>query len=568
MSEFIDLERLFGAARPADAPVALRDGQMIDFAMFQTRAAQWRDAFARVDGDRVALYFEDSAEFAAALFGAWHAGKQAVLPADVLLDTQQRLSTLVAAVAGDWPATTAIPRVNVSDHDHAKSRTWRELDAATIALHVFTSGSTGVPSLISKRFGQLSAEARALEACFGAHAGHGCVYATVTHQHLYGLSFRVLWPLASGRPFAAQRMVFPEDLVAALDAARDAVLIASPAHLKRLPEQLDWTQAQSALTAVFSSGGPLPDDALPLADRLFKRRPFEVYGSSETGAIAWRQRCGDASASSSWQALPGMQTRIADENLQLRAAWLDSADWETSADLVAATENGFELLGRADRIVKIEEKRVSLDAIERALCESGLVTDARALVLPGERTRIGVVALPSVDAWQLHDARGRGVLIDLLRRVLADGLEAVALPRHWRFPWALPSNATGKTTQAALLALFDPRRPHARLLERSAEVATLLIDVAANSPYFDGHFADVPILAGVTQIDWSILFARELFAVPGEFVRIDALKFHHWIGAGARIQLSLRCVDGVIAFQIQSDAGAHASGRIVFKALA
>ena len=78
--------------------------------------------------------------------------------------------------------------------------------------------------------------------------------------------------------------------------------------------------------------------------------------------------------------------------------------------------------------------------------------------------------------------------------------------------------------------------------------------------------ADAPILPGVAQIDWAILFARELFAMPTQFAGLEAIKFHDWIGAGASVTLSLqRSADDVVAFRIGSDKGAHASGRILFR---
>ena len=50
------------------------------------------------------------------------------------------------------------------------------------------------------------------------------------------------------------------------------VLIASPAHLKRLPDHLDWRGAARMLRAVFSSGGPLaPETALAMGSLLGKR---------------------------------------------------------------------------------------------------------------------------------------------------------------------------------------------------------------------------------------------------------------------------------------------------------
>lgn len=562
MAEFVDLNALLAHGRVADAALAWRTGRTLDFSWFASTAAAWRDAFAGVAGERVALYFEDSAEFAAALFGAWHAGKQAVLPADVLPDTRHRLRTLVAAVAGDFPVDAALPRLHAGALANATAP-WTMLDPGAIAVHVFTSGSTGAPTLIAKTIAQLCAETRALDAAFAARIGRGCVHASVTHQHLYGLAFRLLWPLAAGRPFAATRLQFPEDLAAALAATPDAVLITSPAQLKRLPEQIDWARARSHLSAVFSSGGPLPETALPLCARVLGRVPIEIYGSSETGAVAWRER--RAALDAPWQPLPGLELRIAEQQMELRAPWIAGSDWQRSADRVAARDGGFDLLGRGDRIVKIEEKRVSLQGIEHTLAASGLVAEVRALVLSGERERIGVVVVPSEAGWQRHDREGRRALANALRNLLVGTLETVVLPRHWRFPWALPTNATGKTSEAALSRLFDPRRPHARLLEHGADAATLRIEVAASSPFFDGHFAGAPILPGVTQIDWVIRFARELFALPAEFARIEHLKFHDWIGAGTEITLTLERAgaDG-IGFRIASAERAHASGRVRF----
>lgn len=563
MAELFALHELLARGRDVDAPVAMRDRAVLRYAEFATCAAHWRQAFVQVAGARVALYFEDSAEFAAALLGAWHAGKDVVLPADVLPDTLRRLQPLVDAAAGDLPEQSVLPRVQRCA-EGSETTTWSPLDPTCTLLYVFTSGSTGQPKLIPKRLAQLEREIAALETAFAARIGRGCVHASVTHQHMYGLPFRLLWPLASGRVFAARRTVFPEDMVRALEASPDGVLITSPAHLKRLPEQLDWTRARTSMRALFSSAGPLPDAALPLCDRVFGQRPIEIYGSSETGAVAWRRR--DIDVATAWQPLPGMQVRIEGDALSLRADWLENAGWQCGADRVVPRGEGFELLGRSDRIVKIEEKRVSLATIERALCDSGLVEEARALLLPGERARLAAVVVPSAAGWQLHDHDSRRALGERLRSVLADMVEAVALPRHWRFPWAMPVNASGKTTEAALLALFDARRPQARLLQHTPDAATLQIEVAANSPYFDGHFAGSPILPGVTQVDWVIRFAHELFALPPNFARLENAKFHDWIGADTRIELALqRTAADSLAYRISSAAGLHASGRILFR---
>ncbi|WP_239683740.1 AMP-binding protein [Stenotrophomonas maltophilia] len=130
---------------------------------------------------------------------------------------------------------------------------------------------------------QLAREVDALQAAFGAQLEGVQVHGTVSHQHIYGLLFRVLWPLAAGRLIHPRRF-FHEDLVGAL-AGTDTVLVATPAHLKRLPEQLDWASLHGRLRAVFSSGGPLPEEAARQVRQWLGVAPTEVYGSSETGGI-------------------------------------------------------------------------------------------------------------------------------------------------------------------------------------------------------------------------------------------------------------------------------------------
>ncbi|ANB19370.1 AMP-binding protein [Dokdonella koreensis] len=552
---FIALDRLLAEGRAPDHPVALRAGTVLTFADFAAAAAAWRTCFAAAARTDAALYFEDSFDFAAALFGAWHAGTRVWLPADTLPATRARLDACVGAWAGDVPAALA-PRT-------AAAADWNTLDPDWDGLAVYTSGSSGEPVAIGKRLRQVFDEAATLEQAFPALGPAAVVEATVSHQHIYGLLFRVLWPLAAGRPFATARLAFPEDIVAALG-RRPAVLVASPAHLKRLPPNLPWDAARTQLRGLFSSGGPLPAEALPDCRRLLGRAPTEVYGSSETGGIAWRRR--EDTDEAPWQPLPGVAIRIDADQLWVRSPHLADTDWQPSADRARAEGAGFVLLGRSDRIAKIEEKRISLDAIEHALATDDRVEAARLVVLPGARSQIGAVVVPSAAGWACLDAHGRRAFNTALRDALAGHVEASARPRRWRATWALPVNSQGKTTEAALLALFDPRRPFARLLTRDACQARLRLVADATLPWFDGHFPQAPILPGVTQVDWAIGFGRELFALPARFEGLEALKFQQVIVPGADLLLELEFVPerGQLAFRLGSAAGAHASGRIVF----
>jgi len=529
---------------------------------FVARASAWRQAFLGAPGKRWALHVESPAEFAAALFGAWHAGKHVVLPGDTRPETLAVLNGQVDGMAGDLPHGLQ-PLAAVVPIE------WPPLDVQDTWLTLFTSGSTGTPSAIVKRLAQLDAEVHALEQAFGAlMPADSRLLTTVSHQHIYGLLFTVLWPLAAGRPLPASRLAFHEELVAACaEESAPAVLVSSPAHLKRMPEALDWRATRGVVRAVFSSGGPLPAEAASDVLRHIGLSPIEVFGSSETGGIAWRQR---ATRDDRWTPLPGVAWRLDDGFLAVRSAHLADDGWQVCADrALPASDGGFVLAGRADRIVKIEEKRVSLTAIEQRLALSPLVREARALVIDtAVGTRVGVVVVLGDEGQAMRDGAGRQAVIATLRRHLADSVDPVALPRRWDFPAALPCNAQGKTTEAMLRELFRRSIPAVRWLEADDTSATAELDIAEDLAIFDGHFPGAPIVPGVAQVDWVMALAPQRLAVPPRqrFARLDVLKFQAVIRPGATVRLAITWQPDAwaLAFRLTSDAGSHASGKIVF----
>ncbi|HJW10419.1 MAG TPA: AMP-dependent synthetase, partial [Albitalea sp.] len=319
--------------------------------------------------------------------------------------------------------------------------------------------------------------------------------------------------------------------------------------------------------AVLSSGGPLPGEAAQQAAQCFGAAPIEIFGSSETGGIAWRQRSLHADC---WQPLPQVEWRIEDDLLAVRSPFLPDANWFVTADRVRADADGsFVMQGRVDRIVKIEEKRVSLSAIERRLAESPLVAEARVLALAaGAGQRVAAVVVASDAGRTLLAAQGRRALNDALRTWLVDSVERIALPRRWRHVDALPHNAQGKTTEAALAALFDDGMPAVHWVERSATQASAEFHVDVDDPAFEGHFPAAAILPGVIQLDWAIRCAREAFALAAPVAGLEVLKFQQPVQPGAQLSFSLQWKPEAraMSFRITSAAGAHASGRVLFEA--
>lgn len=572
MSEPVDLLSVLSAPQPSDRIVGWRENEPVLRNEFLSRVRAWQTLLAESQGRNFALYVNDSIEFAGALLGAWQAGKTIYLPADTLPATCAALQQHVDGYLGEFDAHWT-PLAPANDCDASGQEKFHRFAADFTGLIVHTSGSTGAAQAIPKCLRQMADEVATLEGLFGARLGTADIVATVSHQHIYGLLFKVLWPLSTGRAIHAYSFAYPEQLALVI-ASRDCALVSSPAHLKRLPDNPAWMNAAQRLHAIFSSGGPLPLDVALDAERLLGQAPIEVYGSSETGGIAWRQR--HAQSDDSWTPLTGVAWRIAEDDgvLEVQSPHLPDANWFRLSDCaVSAEDNRFLLRGRTDRIVKIEEKRISLDAVETRLLASPLVADARVLVRDGKRQRIAAFVVLSIEGRERLIQAGKVDFNRLLRDWLSHSVELVALPRIWRYLEELPVNAQGKITHAELMAVLDEtplpiKMPHERLLEKSDERAVFELTAPSDLLYFSGHFPGAPVLPGVVQIDWAIAYGRRCFDLPPVFLGINALKFQQVIPPEVPVTLELihEQAKSCLTFKLSSQAGPHGSGRILFGA--
>jgi len=581
MPDFIDMLALPYVARADDHLIGWRHHHAVSNAQFGIDAAQWRQLLAGHSGRNFALFMHDTIAFSAALFGAWQAGKTVYLPSDTLPDTCKALAANVDGFIGDF-AHEWKPLETPSLNAESPAPTVADvatLDGDFIGLVVYTSGSTGAAQAIPKKLSQMSNEVATLDALFGARVGNADIVSTVSHQHIYGLLFKVLWPICAGRAIHAHSAFFPEDL-AAIAPQRPWLLLSSPAHLKRLPEspvQPDITHLQ----AIFSSGGPLFPDVAAATYQQFGHSPIEIYGSSETGGIAWRQPLPGIARDDSWLPMPHVDVRLNIEHdcLEVRSPHLPDSGWLRMADRVEFSDGQkFTLRGRADRIVKLEEKRISLDQIERLLLTSPLAAEARVMLhqAPGQRDRIAAFVVLAAAGRDVLEQQGKLALNTKLRAVLTDAIESVALPRMWRYLDAMPANTQGKTTLAALTALLEeqqvpasassrPLLPEHTLIQRTDTQVTLQLYVPENLLYFEGHFPEAPILPGVAQVNWALELGRQYLPLPNDCVGMQALKFQRVIVPGATVSLELEhdMQKSALAFRLHSADGQHASGRIL-----
>ena len=443
---WLPIARLLATGREADHPVAQRGGEVLRYRSFAAAVAEVAARLGAGRWRRAVLLIEDSWLFAVGFLAALHAGLTVVLPHHkVAAQAATAADPEALALDACWFGQSAIAAVE------PVGAAFSPLDPARCQVGFFTSGSTGMPKLVMRSLAGLQAELDIFQSMWGGTSGCGLVRATVSHQHLYGLTFKVLWPLSVGRPFATETHEIWEAVLALLD--DETMLVSSPAHLTRMTG-LAALPPERQPRRVFSAGAVLPQAASREAMALLGVAPTEIFGSTETGAIATRS---DADAATPWRLLPGIAIRIGeDRRLTLRSPAIDSDDacWYRTEDLVAPAEGGFHFLGRADRMVKIEGKRGDLPALERELELSGWAEAAAVLVLPGIRPSLAAVVVPNAAAQQQLRDIGAFRFARRLRRQLAAAHGPAGLPRQWRFVDALPAARMGKRSEADLRSLF------------------------------------------------------------------------------------------------------------------
>lgn len=516
------IETLLGA--DPEQRLFLNDGQWINAG--DVRAAAMRVA-ARVraaNDDTIFLHVLSASNFVAGLLAAASAGKTIALPAHA---QSAYLAEIGCAEADLITDDAFVGNGGESAIDIAKRDP---------LLLFFTSGSTGTPKRVDKNLSRLETEARALDSLWGAEASH--VTTTVSHQHIYGMLFRIVWPLLSGRTSDDQAATYWEDLDGRLAAS---TLISSPAHLSRLPPRADLFNPPPNL--IFSSGQLLAPAAAQACNAAFGKPVTEVLGSTETGGIAWRRQ---TIADAPWTPLPGVVVSVdADAALSVRSPFLQTDAPQVTGDNAALDADGrFRLQPRGDRVVKIDGKRVSLTRVEEALARLPEIETAAAFNLPDHKDALAAIVVLTEQGKARLAQDGAFRLSRALRAAASDTLEPPERPKRWRFVDTIPTDSQGKRVLAPLRALFaetDPLAPLTLDVRGQTDTeAELHFTLPPELIFFEGHFPNRPILPGVAQAHLAVLIAKKLWGDWPSDANLARLKFRRVLFPHDKVVLRLK----------------------------
>jgi len=402
----------------------------------------------------VALAVEDRAVLAAALLAALASGTVLALPhsfSQTALQQMQEATGFSSAIVdhGFKKQKSGLPEhTQCISFEPGLEKCVLPVECMTVEqelLTLFTGGSTGTPKIWSKSVKNIFGEALYMADRYQIN-DTDIIAATVSPYHIYGLLFSVLIPLVCSARVLGETPSFPAEIAHLVEQESASILVSVPAHYRVLKGRPLGESVKQA----FSSAGMLAEEDSLDFSRCNSIGVVEVYGSTETGGIATRNRAADQK---NFYPLNPVEWQIKDERLYVRSPFL-SLDLATnpdgfflSGDRVQNKGDGsFSLHGRADAICKVAGVRVDLDEIRDLLQQQPNVKECVVVPLFDEGGRGNRIAAL---------LRGQDVDICALQKYLSHFLEPAAQPKRIKVVPAIPVTANGKYDREAIAALLS-----------------------------------------------------------------------------------------------------------------
>ena len=238
-------------------------------------------------------------------------------------------------------------------------------------LLFFTSGSSGFPIGAFKTKENLQNEVKSLQKLI-KHKKIKRVVVTVPFVHIYGVLAGLLLPMALYEiTLVIKEDFFPYELLEEVKTA-DTLVITSPIFIKALAKLTEDVNLQKTL--FISSTAPLSIEDIALFEDKYSTNIVQLFGSTETGGIAYK-----LGRSKQWRPLESVTIDTEDDRLCVKSQFIsdyllkDKLEKVTqpykTEDIIKLSDNGFELIGRSNKLIKIAGKRISAMQIEKILEE-------------------------------------------------------------------------------------------------------------------------------------------------------------------------------------------------------
>jgi len=411
------------------------------------------------------------------------------------------------------------------------------------AVVLYTSGSTGAPQPHAKTWGSLVRAAQAALQRLPVERGSALLGA-VPAQHMWGFEMTVMLPLQAGCAVDAGCPLLPADIAAAL--ARLPVprwLVATPLHLQAC---LAAGQHMPAFSGVLCATATLSPELALAVEQACGGALWEIYGSTETGAMATRQ----PSRETRFRTMQGVTLQAQTGQTLARGGQLDAP--VALGDLIELHDaTTFTLRGRTSDLVKIAGKRGSLAALNAELSRVPGVLDCAFWLrdAPGEQRVAAFAVAPGLAVPQ--------IIAELRKRV-----DSVFLPRPLVLVAALPRDRTGKLSQESVRELAARHG----LAAAGAEGAAGWQQVPHAHPALPHHFPGDPIVPGVWLLSLVEREARQRFGAALQVCGVPDARFRRVLRPGEPYRIEItRVASDRLEFTVESRRARIADGTLTVR---
>lgn len=408
-----------------------------------------------------------------------------------------------------------------------------------------TSGSSGVIKTVKKSYEALMAEANDLAEFFKIPSD-AIFVSTVSAEHMYGSTFTVMLPKVLGCKVDEERVFYPEDM----KDYEKFVFVSTPSFLEKLAKYKFNFKHKPLI--IFSAGAKLDDNVFEYLEGI-SHKVIEIYGSTEAGTIAYRP-----SSKMNFKFLDNVKY----ENGKLKSPFFDEPEIILDDDL-EFFDDGFRIKGRNDRIVKIQEKRISLDAVESLLNSNDLIEKSYCLKL---NDKLCAAVVLNSRGREILEKKGKLELIKILKpNILFDNAGISVRCKKWRFLYDLPVNKRGKVNGERIREIFSTNVTYPYVIESciNSENARFELIFPHESNFFKGHFTNFPILPGVVQLFFVKEFIKDAFNLDFVPQKVKKVKFSSIIKPDEKVCLSLKKTDKAVEYQFKNKEKVFSSGTFV-----
>lgn len=419
------------------------------------------------------------------------------------------------------------------------------IDANNIIINFFTSGSTEQAKNIQKSLTNLIEEGQDVTIALNLANKNLEVKSSTTFCHLFGMTFGLMFPLCNKYVIDTERVLYPEDLN-----IKNCFFVSTPAFLSALKKHsLPFVINPNYIIA---AGAKLTDEIF----RYFEKNSavIEIYGSTETGVIAYRNTAQDKKLT----IFPNV--KIENKNTIISKYIYGFKTMIT--DDIEVDSNKIKVNGRKDRIVKIYDKRVSLEFVEKTLNNNKMIDKSHCFEFNNKLACVCVLNEIGKDYLFL---RGINELKKYLKQDLKKYMEVV--PQKWWFNNCIPTTLTGKIDKAFINKIFTTNFSFPVILDSITSENEFKYKIFFNKGcnFYNGHFPDFPITPGVVQLYIASELANYSFKINTIVGQMKKIKFSNIIHPNTIIELSLIKKETGIEYKYSDTTTTYSSGVLPIK---